>query len=282
MGEWAAAQIRFPYLAKPPQKRKSLIKYQRNPVMRLAALQAPVGDIPSAFETLSWALQAAGAAGAQMLTAPEIWLPGYNSDAIAALAQARDGAWARDLSQLCAKAGCGLTVGYAERDGDHLFNSAISFDSLGQTIAHYRKIQLYGVREAALYQRGQSYEIFDLGGEKAALLICYDIEFAPHVAALAAQGVTLILVPTANMEPFTHVVRHTVAAMAAGHGVSIVYANYCGQDGHLTYVGGTLIAARDGTILAQAGTGTALLIADLPELGADALSSQALDFKAIV
>lgn len=250
--------------------------------MRLAALQAPVGDIPYAFETLAWALHAAGAAGAEMLTAPEIWLPGYNSDAIAALAQPRDADWAQELAGLCAKAGCGLTVGYAERDGDALFNAAISFDAQGQVIAHYRKIQLYGAREARLYQAGQSYEIFDFQGQKAALLICYDIEFAPHVAALAALGVTLILVPTANMEPFTHVVRHTVAAMAAGHGVAIVYANYCGQDGDLTYVGGTLIAARDGEILAQAGPGTALLIADLPDLGAQALSSQALDFKAIV
>lgn len=249
--------------------------------MRLAALQAPVGDIPYAFDTLNWALQAAGAAGAQMLTAPEIWLPGYNSDEIAALAQPRDGAWAQDLSRLCAKARCGLTVGYAERDGAALFNAAISFDATGQTIAHYRKIQLYGPREAQLYQPGNRYEIFDFQGQKAALLICYDIEFAPHVAALASKGVTLILVPTANMEPFTHVVRHTVAAMAAGHGVSIVYANYCGQDGDLTYVGGTLIAARGGAILAQAGTGTALIIADLPDLGAQTLSSQALDFKAI-
>jgi len=252
--------------------------------MRLAALQAPAasGDMSYAFDTLTWALNAAGAAGADMLTAPEVWLPGYNSDDIANLAQSRDGAWARDLGQLCAKARCGLTVGYAERDGEALFNAAITFNAFGQVIAHYRKIQLYGAREAGLYQRGQSYEIFEFQGQKVALLICYDIEFAPHVAALAAQGVTLILVPTANMEPFTHVVRHTVAAMAAGHGVAIVYANFCGQDGDLTYVGGTLIAARDGAILAQAGTGTALIIADLPDLGAGALSSQAVDFKAIV
>lgn len=250
--------------------------------MRLAALQAPVGDLTYAFETLTWALNAAGAAGAHMLTAPEVWLPGYNSDHIADLAQARDGVWVRELGQLCAKARCGLTVGYAERDGAALFNAAITFDGTGQVIAHYRKIQLYGAREAHLYQRGQAYEIFEFQGQRAALLICYDIEFAPHVAALAAQGVTLILVPTANMEPFTHVVRHTVAAMAAGHGVAIVYANYCGQDGDLTYVGGTLIAARDGAILAQAGRGSALIIADLPDLGAEALCSQALDFKAIV
>lgn len=252
--------------------------------MRLAALQAPAasGNMTYAFETLTWALQAAGAAGAAMLTAPEVFLPGYNSDHIVDLAQSRDGDWARKLGRICAKARCGLTVGYAERDGDALFNAAISFDGGGQVIAHYRKIQLYGAREARLYQRGQAYEIFDFHGQKAALLICYDIEFAPHVAALAAQGVTLILVPTANMEPFSHVVRHTVAAMAAGHGVAIVYANYCGEDGDLTYVGGSLIAARDGAILAQAGTGTALIIADLPDLGVDALSSQALDFKAIV
>ena len=255
----------------------------RDDIMRLAALQAPspAGDLNLAMTQLDWALRAAGAAGAVMLTAPEVFLPGYNQDGIAALAQTRDGAWAQSLARLCSAAGCGVTLGYAERDGDHVFNAAISFDAKGERLAHYRKIQLYGAREAALYRPGDAYEIFDLNGHKAALLICYDVEFAPHIAALAARGVTVILVPTANMYPFDHVVRYTVPAMAAAYGVSIVYANYAGHEGDLHYVGGSLIAGRDGAILAQAGAGTALLIADLPDLGAATLSSQALDLRVI-
>ena len=251
--------------------------------MRLAVLQSasPAGDAAKAFATLAPALMAAGAAGATALVAPETYLPGYNCGNIASLAQPRGGAWHQSLATLARDAGCALVTGYAERDGGQVCNAAVAFDATGAEIAHFRKLQLYGPRERALYVPGAAYTVFDLNGTKAALLICYDIEFAPHVAALAAQGVTLILVPTANMAPFTHVVRHTVPAMAANHGLTIAYANYCGTEGDLTYVGGSLIAGPHGEILAQAGEHAVLLIADIPEPDPARRSTQAQDLRAI-
>lgn len=254
------------------------------PPLRLAFLQtpSPMGDITRGTATLAQALTAAGAAGVRMLVAPEAYLPGYNQPNIADLAVPRDGAWADALSTACCAAHCGLCVGYAERDGDRIYNSAVAFNSTGQRLADYRKIQLYGPREKAIYTPGDAYATFDLGGIRTAMLICYDVEFAPHVAALAAQGVTLILTPTANMEPFHHVVRATVPAMAANHAVRIVYANYCGAEGDLTYIGGSLIAAEDGSVVAQAGRGPALIIADLPsDLNRDLLYTQAADYRPI-
>lgn len=113
------------------------------------------------------------------------------------------------------------------------------------------------------------------------MLICYDVEFAPHVAALAARGVEIILVPTANMMPYTHVMRATVPAIAANHGVAIAYANYCGIEGDLTYAGRSLIVGPLGEVAAQAGETPALLIADLPERNPALLSTQARDFRAL-
>ena len=250
--------------------------------MRLAIWQtpSPAGDEEVAFAGLARAMAGAGAAGAGMLVAPEVFLPGYNQDDIARLAQPRHGAWAARLADLARATGCGVTLGYAERDGAQVFNSAVTYDATGRELAHYRKIQLYGPREKAIYAPGAGYEVFDLGGLRTALLICYDIEFAPHIAALAAQGVQLILCPTANMMPFTHVVRFTVPAMAANHGLTIAYANYCGSEGDLTYVGGSLIADPYGEPLAQAGQRPALLLVDLPaELDATRLSTQAQDYR---
>ena len=83
------------------------------------------------------------------------------------------------------------------------------------------------------------------------------------------------------MQPFTHVGRHTVAAMAANHGVAIVYANYCGIEGDLSYIGGSLIAGPHGEVLAQAGQGPALLIADIPDRDPALLSTQAADFRKV-
>ena len=254
------------------------------PHLKLALLQAasPMGDTAAGLATLVHAVHAAGAAGAAMLVAPEAYLQGYNHPNIAHLAVTREGAWADALAAACRAARCGLCAGYAEEHGDAVYNAAVVFDASGQRVADYRKIQLYGPREKMIYTPGDAYVTFDLGGTRTAVLICYDVEFAPHVAALAARGVTLILVPTANMDPFHHVIRATVPAMAANHGVGIVYANYCGDEGNLTYLGGSLIAAADGSVVAQAGRGPALIIADLPTgLARDTLTTQADDFRPV-
>ena len=252
--------------------------------MKLALWQgpSPEGDIDLALADLTAALTASAAMGAAMLVAPEVFLPGYNHDQITTLAQPRGGDWHQRLATLTRTTGCGLTLGYAERDGAAVYNAAVTFDAKGTEIAHYRKIQMYGPREKAIYRPGQAYEIFDLHGTRTALLICYDIEFAPHIAALAAQGVKLILCPTANMQPFTHVVRFTVPAHAANHALTIAYANYCGTEGDLTYVGGSLIADPYGEPLAQAGLGPTLLLATLPtNLDPTRLATQAADYRTI-
>ena len=251
--------------------------------MRLALWQAPSPgpDLEAALTQAEAALAAAAALGAQALVLPEVWLQGYNQPDLPARALALDGAPLQRLARAARRHACALVVGYAERDGDRMFNSAAAFGPDGGLLANYRKIQLYGPREAALYTPGAAYATFRLAGEIAALLICYDVEFAPHVKALADRGATVLLVPTANMMPFTHVVQATVPAMAANHGVAIVYANFCGAEGDLTYVGGSLIAGPHGEVLAQAGPTAALLLADLPPRDPARLSTQAADLRRI-
>jgi predicted amidohydrolase len=251
--------------------------------MRLAVLQAPSsgGDAEAALSALSAPLTAAGAAGAAVLVAPEIWLPGYNAGSIPAQAQPRGGDWHRRRAALCRDAGCGLVVGYAERDGAVRYNSAVAFDATGVEVAHYRKVQLYGPREKALYTAGDAYTVFDLGGTGAAILICYDVEFAPHVRALAEAGVSLILCPTANMAPNVHVSRTTVPANAVNHRMTIAYANFCGVEGDLTYCGESLVVGPDGQVLAQAGRGPALIVADLIAPDPRLIQTQIEDFRTV-
>jgi 5-aminopentanamidase len=251
--------------------------------MRLALWQgpSPKGDIEAALIAAEAALAAASAIGAAALVLPEVWLPGYNQPDIPTHALQSDSAPIRRLAAAAKAAATALVVGYAERDSAGIFNSALCFGPGGERLANHRKLQLYGPRERAIYQPGGQFTLFLLGSEKAAILICYDIEFAPHIKTLAELGVTLILVPTANMAPFSHVARHTVPAMAANHGVSIVYANYCGEEGDLTYVGGSLIAGPHGEILAQAGDHPALLVADIPVRDTARLSTQSADFRPV-
>ena len=251
--------------------------------MRLALLQAPSpqGDLDLACAQAEAALAAAAAMDAAALILPEVWLPGYNQPDIASRAVPLDSAPMRRLADAARAYSTTLVVGYAERSGGRLFNSAACFGPDGHLLVNYRKLQLYGPRERALYLPGDAYVTFPLADRLAAIMICYDVEFAPHVKALADRGVTVILAPTANMQPFTHVVRHTVPAMAANHGVGIAYANYCGQEGDLTYVGGSLIAGPHGEVLAQAGEHPALLVADIPPRDPARLSTQSADLRTL-
>ncbi len=244
--------------------------------------RARTDDTAAALADLGAALAGAAAVGAQMLVAPEVFLPGYNSARIPELAQPRGGDWHRTLSALCRQAGCGLTLGYAERDGDHIYNAAVSFDGRGVEIAHYRKTQLFGPREKAIYAPGEAMTIFDFAGQRTALLICYDVEFAPLLRQLAEAGVTLLLVPTANPEPNIHVSRLIVPAHAINHRMTIVYANFCGPEGDITYCGGSTIVAPDAAVLAYAGPASALLTADIsrpPDVAL--LQNQIHDFRPV-
>jgi nitrilase len=239
-----------------------------------------MGRLAEGLATIDRVLTAAAAVGAGIAVFPEVFLPGYN------VPDPRTGAralsdWVGLLTPLVQRAGCGLVIGVAERDGQEVYNSAIAIGREGRLLSHYRKTQLFGPRENRFYAPGRNLTMFDLDGAKAALLICYDIEFAPVVRDLAAQGVQLILCPTANMMPFTHVARLTVPSQAVNHGVAIAYANYCGMEGDLTYCGGSVLVGADGAIHAQAGMGEALLVADLPAPDPVLLSTQLADYRPV-
>jgi len=251
--------------------------------MKLALYQghSPGPNLDLALTQTESALTAAASLGAAALVLPEIWLQGYNQPDIPARAIPLDSAPMHRLAEAAKNSKTALVIGYAERHGPTTYNSAACFGPDGALLANYRKIQLYGSREKSLYTPGDAYVTFQLGSEKAALLICYDVEFAPHVKALADRGVTTILTPTANMQPFAHVSRHTVPTMAANHAVTIAYANFCGSEGDLTYVGGSLIAGPNGDILAQAGPTPTLLITDIPSRDQPFHYDQSADLRVI-
>lgn len=253
--------------------------------MKLALYQgpSPAGDPEAAFATIEGKLLAAAAAGADMMLFPELFLPGYNRPGLhASLAQPQGGAWEQRLAALARGAGCGLTIGWAERESEAIYNAASCFDATGKRLAHYRKLQLFGEMERSVFTPGTAYEIFSLAGRRAALLICYDVEFAAHCRALGEQGVDLLLVPTANPAGYEHVPDVLLPARVLETNMTIAYANYCGSDGGLAFGGGSLAIGPGGELLAKAGATEALLITELKDAGTAApalISTQLQDFR---
>ena len=234
--------------------------------MKLAIYQGPSteGDIDSALAVVNANVAASATAGASMVVFPELFLPGYNQpDLHKSMAQPKDGPWEKSLATLARTHGCGITIGWAERDGDVIYNTASCFDGSGNKLAHHRKLQLFGPIEQATFEYGDNYQTFSLHGYKTTVLICYDVEFSHHVQALQEKGVELILVPTANPIAYKYVTEFSVPARAVENRMTIAYANFCGSEGNITYGGKSLIAGPDGVALASAGLGEVLLLADL-------------------
>lgn len=252
-------------------------------IVGLYQTNSPAGDLEKGLTVVSSALEQAASVGVQMLVMPEAFLPGYVATP-SSPPKGWDKVEAR-LAGLCRDHQTGLAIGLPDYAAGGPYNCALAFDASGEILARHRKIQLFGADEHALFTPGNAYTVFDYLGTRFGLLICYDVEFPEHARALADMGAKVILVPTANMQPFSNVNQIIVPARAAENAVTIVYANYCGIEEPLAYVGLSAILGPDGHTLGSMGHGEGLCIAELPSEWTEhgiPLSTQRADLKKIV
>uniref|UniRef100_A0AAU3H4J0 Carbon-nitrogen hydrolase family protein n=1 Tax=Streptomyces sp. NBC_01401 TaxID=2903854 RepID=A0AAU3H4J0_9ACTN len=236
------------------------------PPLRTALLQSSgrVGSVDDNLATLDAAAARAAAAGARLLVSPELFLTGYAvGDAVPALAQPADGPAAREVAGICARHGLAVHYGYPERAGDAVFNAAQLIGPDGTPLANYRKTHLFGDFEEKWFTPGELPVVqAELDGVRIGMLICYDVEFPENVRAHALAGTELLLVPTALMRPFTFVAEAVVPVRAFESQLYIAYVNRVGGEGEFDFTGLSCLAGPDGTVLARAGAGDELLVAD--------------------
>ena len=237
--------------------------------MRLALDQGPpaTGGSAGALARLDRSAKTAAAAGANLLIAPEMALTGYNigAAAVRAAAEPLDGPMIAALAQIVVRHRIALLAGFPELGPDgRVYNAAHLVDRHGKSRATCRKTHLYGAVDRAQFAPGAALATpVELDGWSLGLAICYDIEFPELARAQALAGVDAILVPTANMMPFTSVPTRIVPARAEENEVYVAYANYCGAEGDFTYCGLSCVCGPDGADLARAGIGDEMIFADL-------------------
>lgn len=92
------------------------------------------------------------------------------------------------------------------------------------------------------------FELVECNGLRIAMMICYDVEFPETVRAAALAGAQLVVVPTAQMEPFSFVADHLVRVRAWENQVYVAYVNFIGSEGELTYVGRSSVVGPDAIV----------------------------------
>ncbi len=137
---------------------------------------------------------------------PELAATGYVLDRDALLDRAESTqAPGPVLSAWCAAAReCGTVVvgGFAEMDGDRLFNSVAVIGPDGRIAGTYRKLHLFG-RERDVFTPGDhGLPVFEVAGLRLGVVVCYDLRFPEAVRILALRDVDLVAVPTAWVAGF--------------------------------------------------------------------------------
>ncbi len=234
--------------------------------LNVAVAQCPA-DLDGSQTRLDWLSQMLAAHKGDpldLVLLPELFQCGYNiGDLVSDKAEASDGRFSAAIAGLARQHDTAILYGFAERQGDVLFNSAQCIDKNGITIGRHRKLLLPPGFEGDHFAPGTGCELFQLGAFTVAILVCYDVEFPENLRHVALSGADIVAVPTALAAKWGVVSECVVPTRAFENGVFVCYANYCQRESDLDYFGGSCIIAPDGSQLARAGTSPQLLSAQL-------------------
>jgi predicted amidohydrolase len=232
--------------------------------MKIALYQGPgrITDITGAYALMAAKAAEAKEAGADLLLLPEMYLSGYNIGPGNARRLAITEAGLLPARDIARTHGIALVFGYPELVGDTVANAAVLISPDGEILLNYRKSHLFGDLDRAMFKHvGGNFGLATLNGFKIGLLICYDIEFPEPARLVALAGADILLIPTAQMEPYEQVAKYVIPARAYENQLYVAYANHSGSDDGLNYIGLSSICGPDGAILAAAGRGEELIYA---------------------
>lgn len=216
-------------------------------------------------------LDAACAAGAELVVLPEMFACGFSMNT-SAIAQPEDGPSTQFVIDEAETRGIwiGGSVPAMAEGADRPANTFVLAGPQGQ-LHRYRKIHPFTfAKEDEHYDAGDAFVTVDVGGLRVTLFVCYDLRFADEFWA-TAEGTDAYVVVANWPERRRHHWTTLLRARAIENQAYVVGINRVGEGGGIAYSGDSRIIDPWGEILAgSAGTET-MLLADLdPQVVADA------------
>ena len=231
--------------------------------MRAGIFQCAGGGL-SPLERLDRLRSALHGQALDLVVCAELFMSGYDvGEEVATLAESCKGTFVNEVAAVAQETGCAIVYGYPERDGEQLYNAAACVAADGRLLANHRKLVLPPGFEDSYFTPGEGLTLFDFGGLRCAILICYDAEHPEAVRAAAEAGAEVVIVPTALVEQWSVVAFQVMPARAFENGVWLLYANHAGVENGSRYLGGSCILAPDGRDAARCDGEEALIIASL-------------------
>lgn len=218
-------------------------------------MEPRVGDKAGNVRRSEELIEAAHQRGARLVVLPELCNSGYvfesRDEAFALAEPLAGGDTILGWSELAARLGVTLVAGFAERDGQSLYNSAAVIGPDG-VIGRYRKLHLWGDEQLYFEPGNLGVPVFNTPFGRIACAICYDIWF-PEVFRLAAvAGADILCVPT-NWVPMPGQrddlpVMANILAMSGAHsnGMAVAAADRVGVERGQPFLGNSLIVDSRG------------------------------------
>jgi predicted amidohydrolase len=226
----------------------------------------------------------AAAKGATIVALPELFTSPYfcqrkDNRAAFGLAEEIPGPTSRMLAGAARKHAIVLIGGslFEKTGTGSYFNTSPVFGPDGALLGIYRKTHIpedHLYHEQHYFAHGDTgVRVFDTPFGKIAVLICYD-QWFPEVARLAAlAGAELIVYPTAIGDidesaeenitgNWQQLWRNVQLGHAAANSVYVAALNRVGREGALTFWGGSFVADPASKVIAEAGVGEQILIAE--------------------
>jgi predicted amidohydrolase len=235
-------------------------------LLALMQANARVLDVDANCTALDEAARTAAAAGAAVLVTPELFPVGYAPLRLRAELDPTGLPSIREtLAAIARRHRIALVYSLPSvTDGATWQITSTLVDATGAELLNYAKVHLFGDDERAAFSAADAGPaVVDFNGIRTSMVICYDVEFPEAVRAAALAGAELLLVPTALAHGFDSVPQILLRARALESQLTVAYANHSGTEDGCEFLGGSVIAGPDGALLAAAGTGPALLYAEV-------------------
>lgn len=222
----------------------------------LAQINTRVGAVDGNTEKILEVVDAARAAGCELVLLPELTVSGYPPEDLLLHRGLRERVDAAVERVRVASTGIAVGLGYPEYDGDLIYNSAIVFRD-GAAIAKHRKHILpnYAVfDEKRYFTSGQDSPVFGIDGVHLGLIICEDAWVPAPCRASVAAGAEVVLV--LNGSPYhTRQQRkreQVVSLRARENAVPMVYLNMVGGQDELVFDGASFAVDATGVVVYRA------------------------------
>lgn len=235
----------------------------------VAQQPATLGDVAANTRLAVDEIAAAGARGDDLLVFPETYLNGYmfdSADAVKRSALSLGDAALEAVADACAQHGVHTVVGFLERDGDEVYNSAATFGP-GGLLGTYRKQHLpfLGADRFVSPGRDRAPRVVSTSFGQVGTMICFDLRFPESARELALQGADIIAMPTAWPLHATFLADHVTRVRALENLVFLAVADRADEESGTQFLGRSQIVGPDGAVVldAQDATGTFSATVDL-------------------